>query len=58
MREEQRWWGLDKPRQEGEGHMGRLVGWASPHLTPFFFFFPFLFFSSSTTALSCCLSFS
>jgi hypothetical protein len=25
--------------------MGRLVGWASPLLTPpFFFFFPFLFF--------------
>jgi hypothetical protein len=37
---------LDKPRQEGEGHMGRLVGWASPLLTPppFFFFFSFLFF--------------
>jgi hypothetical protein len=48
-REEQRWRGFDKgiskPRQEGEGHMGRLVGWASPLLTPpFFFFFSFLFF--------------
>ena len=48
----------DKPRQEGEGHMGRLVGWASPLLTPppLFFFFPFLFSSSSTT-LSCCFKF-
>ena len=46
----------DKPRQEGEGHMGRLVGWASPLLTlPFFFFFPFLF--SSSTTLSCCFKF-
>ena len=36
----------DKPRQEGEGHMGRLVGWASPLLTPplFFFLFSFSFF--------------